>query len=66
MGALAAGIVADKLGRRPTLMLAATLAIIGTMMQAAALGETAVLYVGRFITGLGVGAASMVTPLYSK
>jgi MFS family permease len=27
-------------------------------------GNLAVMYVGRFIAGLGVGAASMLTPLY--
>jgi hypothetical protein len=35
-------------------------------MQAAASGHIAAIFVGRFIAGLGVGAASMVTPLYSK
>ena len=64
VGALAAGIVADRLGRKPALLIAASLAIIGTIMQAASLGHIAVLYVGRFIAGLGVGGASMVTPLY--
>lgn len=64
VGALAAGYVADKLGRKPALLIAATLAIIGTIMQAASLGHLPVMYVGRFIAGLGVGAASMVTPLY--
>ncbi|KAK5172041.1 uncharacterized protein LTR77_003678 [Saxophila tyrrhenica] len=64
VGALIAGPIADRLGRRPTLMLAACLAIIGTIMQSAAMGEIAAIYVGRFIAGLGVGAASMVTPLY--
>lgn len=64
VGALSAGIVADKLGRKPALLIAATLAIIGTIMQAAALGHIGALYSGRLIAGLGVGAASMVTPLY--
>ena len=66
VGALAAGPIADKIGRRPTLMITAVFAIIGTIMQAAASGEIAVIYVGRFIAGLGVGGASMVTPLYSE
>lgn len=65
VGALAAGPTADKIGRRPTLMLAAVLAIIGTIMQAVAFGEISVIFIGRFIAGLGVGGASMVTPLYS-
>lgn len=46
-------------------MLAAALAIVGTIMQAVAFGEISVIYIGRFIAGLGVGSASMVTPLYS-
>jgi hypothetical protein len=66
VGALCTGFIADKIGRRYNLILAAVAAIIGTVMQAAASGEIACLFVGRFIAGLGVGAASMVTPLYSK
>lgn len=66
VGALSTGIIADKIGRRYNLILAAILAIIGTIMQAAAMGHIAAIFVGRFIAGLGVGAASMVTPLYSE
>lgn len=63
-GALIASPCADKLGRRPSLMIAAVVALVGAMMQTGADGHLAALYVGRFVTGLGVGAASMVTPLY--
>ncbi|GAB7364614.1 hypothetical protein MBLNU230_g5418t1 [Neophaeotheca triangularis] len=63
-GALAAGILADKMGRRRALLFAAWLAILGAVMQAAAEGHLSVMYIGRFIAGLGVGAGSMVTPLY--
>lgn len=66
VGALCTGFIADRIGRRYNLILAAVLAIIGTIMQAAASGHIAAIFVGRFIAGLGVGAASMVTPLYSK
>jgi MFS family permease len=66
VGALCTGIIADKIGRRYNLILAAVFAVIGTIMQAAASGHIAAIFVGRFIAGLGVGAASMVTPLYSK
>jgi MFS family permease len=66
VGALCTGIIADKIGRRYNLILAAIFAIVGTIMQAAASGHIAAIFVGRFIAGLGVGAASMVTPLYSK
>lgn len=64
IGALGAGYVADKLGRKPALLISAVLAIIGTVMQSAAMGHIESLYVGRFLAGIGVGAASMVTPLY--
>ena len=33
-------------------------------MQAAATGNLSVLYVGRVIEGLGLGAATMLTPVY--
>jgi len=64
VGALTAGIVADSIGRKRSLLLAAVIAVVGTIMQAAASGHIAAIYVGRFIAGLGVGGASMVTPLY--
>jgi len=64
VGALSTGFIADRIGRRYNLILAAVLAIVGTIMQAAASGHIAAIFVGRFIAGLGVGAASMVTPLY--
>ncbi|KAK3711692.1 hypothetical protein LTR37_009469 [Vermiconidia calcicola] len=64
VGALAAGPIADRIGRRFSLMVAAVFAIVGTIMQAAASGEIAAIFVGRFVAGLGVGGASMVTPLY--
>ncbi|KAF2173749.1 hypothetical protein M409DRAFT_16023 [Zasmidium cellare ATCC 36951] len=66
LGALLAGFVADRLGRRYGLMIAACLATLGAVMQAAANGHFPVMYIGRFIAGVGVGAASMVTPLYTS
>lgn len=63
---MAAGVLADKLGRKNSLMIAACLAIIGTIMQAAAVGYLAPFFIGRFIAGLGVGSASMIAPLYGK
>lgn len=52
---LAAGVVAEKLGRKYSLVIAAILAIFGTIMQAAAVGHLAPLFIGRFVAGLGVG-----------
>ncbi|KAI5366516.1 Putative major facilitator, sugar transporter, major facilitator superfamily [Septoria linicola] len=66
LGAIVAGWVADKLGRRIGMMIAAVLAIIGSVMQAAAAGHFPVMYIGRFVAGVGVGGASMITPLYTS
>jgi MFS family permease len=65
VGALAAGWVAEKFGRRKTLIGCAVVAIVGTVMQAAAAGRLGSLYAGRFVSGVGVGASSMVNPLYT-
>lgn len=66
LGAIVAGWVADKLGRRIGMMIAALFAIIGSVMQAAAAGHFPVMYIGRFVAGVGVGGASMITPLYTS
>ncbi|KAG9664497.1 general substrate transporter, partial [Aureobasidium melanogenum] len=63
-GALIASYVADRLGRRMALLIAAVVVTIGCVFQAAADGHIALMYVGRLIAGFGVGKASMVTPLY--
>jgi MFS family permease len=47
VGALASYYFADKFGRRPSLLIAAVISIIGTIMQAGANGMLPVLYVGR-------------------
>ena len=64
LGCLASYWFCDKYGRKPALMAAATWAIIGVVMQAAASGQLSVMYIGRFVSGVGVGAASMLVPLY--
>ncbi|KAA8644825.1 hypothetical protein EYZ11_007930 [Aspergillus tanneri] len=63
-GALIASPVADKWGRKSGLITASMLAIIGVVMQVAAEGHLEAMYIGRLITGFGVGFASMVNPLY--
>ncbi|RPA96859.1 general substrate transporter [Choiromyces venosus 120613-1] len=65
-GALAASWFADEYGRRATLAGCAITAIVGTIMQAASSGNLSAMYAGRFISGVGVGAASMVNPLYTS
>lgn len=57
---------ADKFGRRATLIGAGLMTTAGVVLQAASgvYGTLAIMYMGRFISGLGVGCASTVTPLY--
>ncbi|KAH8422870.1 sugar porter family MFS transporter [Aspergillus melleus] len=63
-GALVASIIADKWGRKLGLITASLLSIVGVVMQVAASGHLEAMYIGRLITGFGVGVASMVNPLY--
>jgi len=63
-GALLAGALADRMGRRWTILLASVLFSIGALVEAFAPG-TAILIVGRFVVGFGVGVASVAAPLYA-
>ncbi|PKS10674.1 hypothetical protein jhhlp_002430 [Lomentospora prolificans] len=58
--------LADRYGRRWSLIVTGLIACIGVIMQtaSAAVGNLPLMFVGRFFAGLGVGAASMLTPLY--
>lgn len=63
-GALVASPLTDRFGRKWCLIGTAAVIMLGVIMQAASTGHLALLYVGRFIAGLGVGAASSINPLY--
>jgi sugar porter (SP) family MFS transporter len=63
-GALVAGATADRIGRRYTAVIAGVLFAAGAVVQAVA-PDAGVLTVGRVVTGLGVGFASVVAPLYA-
>ncbi|PGG95785.1 hypothetical protein AJ79_09871 [Helicocarpus griseus UAMH5409] len=58
-----AGILGDKLGRKPVILIADVLFVIGALWQAASSSVWSMI-LGRSLIGLGVGAASLVTPLY--
>ena len=62
-GALAAGRVADRLGRRRTLMAGGLIFLAGSVWCALA-GSTAELATARTVLGLAVGAVSIVSPMY--
>jgi SP family galactose:H+ symporter-like MFS transporter len=63
LGALCSGPMSSSLGRRKSLLLGATLFIIGSLGCAAA-GNLEILAISRFILGLAVGVASFTAPLY--
>jgi len=63
IGAFGAGRLADLIGRRSTMMLAAFLFLISAIIAGAADGSAWFIF-GRIIGGLGVGAASVISPVY--
>ena len=63
-GALVAGGTADKIGRRWTAVSAGVLFAAGALIEAVSPGA-GLLTAGRVVTGLGVGFASVVAPLYA-
>lgn len=63
IGAFFAGRLADILGRRNTLMLAAALFLAGALVQGFA-GAQLVFVIARICGGMAVGAASVLSPAY--
>lgn len=63
VGSISAGLPADKLGRRNSLFIAAVLYLISAL--GCALAPTwAILVASRFVGGIGVGLASVLSPMY--
>ncbi len=56
-GLLIAGPLSDTWGRRPVIVASVTLSLAGTLSLVVAGHGVTLLYVGRFLTGLGSGAA---------
>jgi SP family galactose:H+ symporter-like MFS transporter len=63
-GSLAGGDLADRLGRKRTVLVAGAMFTLGAIVQALAQG-TVVLVAGRLIVGAGVGVAAVAAPLYA-
>ncbi|XP_057748525.1 probable inositol transporter 2 [Arachis stenosperma] len=63
IGAAIGGWINDKYGRKIAIMLADLLFLLGSVIMAAA-PSSVILIVGRVFVGLGVGMASMASPLY--
>lgn len=64
VGAVGAGLTADRFGRRWPIWGACILFVIGTVLQTAAYSVEQ-FAAGRFVVGLGVGGAAMIVPMYS-
>jgi MFS family permease len=65
VGALTVTWLGDRLGRKRTIMLAGWLWVIGSTLQCAAVNR-GMLVVGRVISGLCVGLASSIVPVYQS
>ncbi|XP_030553410.1 probable inositol transporter 2 [Rhodamnia argentea] len=63
IGAAVGGWMNDRLGRRSAILVADFLFFIGAVIMASA-QNPALLIIGRVFVGLGVGMASMTSPLY--
>lgn len=64
VGALVAGVTADKIGRRAALLLAGGLFVAGAIVEGVA-PSTEILVLGRLVVGFAVGIASVAAPLYA-
>ncbi|KAJ1924836.1 hypothetical protein IWQ60_004945 [Tieghemiomyces parasiticus] len=65
LGSLASGYLADRIGRKFSIVLGSAVFIVGAALQTAAL-NTAMLIVGRIVAGLGIGVLSMCVPLFQS
>ncbi|CAF1191232.1 unnamed protein product [Didymodactylos carnosus] len=63
ISACVAGYVADRWGRKSVLWYSTIVFTIGALLQAVS-WHFAQMVVGRFVVGIGVGAAAMAVPLY--
>jgi MFS transporter, SP family, sugar:H+ symporter len=63
IGAFFAGRLADLIGRRNTMMLAAALFLVGALVQGVAPSQ-AIFVIARLCGGMAVGAASVLSPAY--
>ncbi|XP_010905472.3 polyol transporter 5 [Elaeis guineensis] len=64
IGSIAAGRTSDWIGRRYTIIFAAAIFFAGALLMGLA-PNYAILMVGRFVAGIGVGYALMIAPVYT-
>lgn len=63
VGVLLAGFLGDMLGRKKALMVAGLTFIVCSLLTADSNG-VAMLVIGRFLGGIGIGLASLLSPIY--
>ncbi|KPI36135.1 Quinate permease [Cyphellophora attinorum] len=63
-GALLAFPVAERIGRKRSIMIASLIFLVGAILMTASNGRLPVLITGRAIAGLGIGAVSLIVPVY--
>ena len=63
LGAFVAGTLADRHGRRPTMLLTSVL-FLGSAVATGLAGSAAVFMASRLVGGLAIGAASVLAPMY--
>jgi MFS transporter, SP family, arabinose:H+ symporter len=62
-GNMIAGPLSDRIGRKPSLLIAAVLFIVSSLLTALA-GSIGVFIIGRILAGVAVGVAILVAPVY--
>ncbi|KAH7020461.1 sugar transporter family protein [Ilyonectria destructans] len=65
LGALAGGYVADRFGRLTAIFTSCVFCVVGGALQAGS-AHIAMFMAARFVTGLGVGAIVLLTPLWQS
>ncbi|KAL0958689.1 hypothetical protein HGRIS_014020 [Hohenbuehelia grisea] len=65
VGALAVTFLADRIGRKKTIILAGIIWVIGSILQCASVNR-GMLVVGRIIAGMSVGISSAIVPIYQS
>ncbi|KAL3459586.1 general substrate transporter [Aspergillus heterothallicus] len=63
-GALVAMWLANRVGRRKSLIIASLLLFVGVALQAGASGHLEAMYIGRLVAGISIGISSTACPLY--
>lgn len=64
MGALIAAPIADRIGRKYSISFWCVIVSIGFVVQIASVTAWYQIMIGRYISGLGVGALSLLVPMY--